>query len=370
MTVDNLATLFDPATCKKRGLCPVTQIRHQATPLESHSLYYEIHGISDDADVHTRVVFIMGLNSSSFAWSLQAEHFARLPGYQILLLDNRGVGHSGTPKGPYTTQGMAEDVVVLLDYLGQPWTQARALNIVGVSLGGMIAQGKYELRRYAIYLTPTNRAGFESPRENRVADAGCDHGRTSVNAATAILESIPSTDAWQAQSLWPSAYSEMRWLFLTRPRRLMFTADIEQKIPLIIEMVYPRSWLDERAEDDEQSRTNRELQVLLYRKRISTTAPQRFIGGISQMAAALTHRVSPDRLRRIHELIPYIHIATGDQDNLVAPTNSHHIKSCMPNAGFEQWEATGHALHVQRPKRFNAMLEKTFAEGRRKLDGN
>ena len=34
---------------------------------------------------------------------------------------------------------MAEDVICLLDTLG--WTGERELNIVGISLGGMIAQG-------------------------------------------------------------------------------------------------------------------------------------------------------------------------------------------------------------------------------------
>jgi pimeloyl-ACP methyl ester carboxylesterase len=34
---------------------------------------------------------------------------------------------------------MAEDVIVLLDFLG--WTEKRSLHLVGLSLGGMIAQG-------------------------------------------------------------------------------------------------------------------------------------------------------------------------------------------------------------------------------------
>jgi pimeloyl-ACP methyl ester carboxylesterase len=36
---------------------------------------------------------------------------------------------------------MAEDVIELLDHLG--WTRDRELNIVGISLGGMIAQGAF-----------------------------------------------------------------------------------------------------------------------------------------------------------------------------------------------------------------------------------
>lgn len=38
---------------------------------------------------------------------------------------------------------MAEDVICLLDYLG--WTGDRELTIVGISLGGMIAQGVQRL---------------------------------------------------------------------------------------------------------------------------------------------------------------------------------------------------------------------------------
>jgi pimeloyl-ACP methyl ester carboxylesterase len=38
-----------------------------------------------------------------------------------------------------STSGMAEDVIVLLDYIG--WTEQRSVHVVGVSLGGMIAQG-------------------------------------------------------------------------------------------------------------------------------------------------------------------------------------------------------------------------------------
>jgi pimeloyl-ACP methyl ester carboxylesterase len=119
-SLDDFPTAFDAATCVRRGLCPVTKLRPQGPQLfESHSLYYEQHGSGKH-----KIVFIMGLNSSSFSWSPQVHHFgasgfkrerekAHLPdvggddvdrngGYTILVFDNRGVGNSSTPRGPYT----------------------------------------------------------------------------------------------------------------------------------------------------------------------------------------------------------------------------------------------------------------------------
>jgi hypothetical protein len=47
---------FDPATRTRKGLCPVTVIRHQdQDPLQSHSLYFEQHGSGP-----IKVLFIMG----------------------------------------------------------------------------------------------------------------------------------------------------------------------------------------------------------------------------------------------------------------------------------------------------------------------
>src|SRR5206468_12644520 len=55
--------------------------------------------------------------------------------FRVVLVDNRGVGESDAPPGPYTVAGMAEDVVTVLDDAGIERT-----NLFGVSLGGYIAQ--------------------------------------------------------------------------------------------------------------------------------------------------------------------------------------------------------------------------------------
>ena len=112
----NLPTVFSTLTRLQRGLCPVSSLG------ESHSLYYEIHG-SPSADaahpgdvspkkMKNKMVFIMGLSSSCFSWGPQMRWFGagvpRAVGdgeeeeYTVLVFDNRGVGNSGCPRGPYT----------------------------------------------------------------------------------------------------------------------------------------------------------------------------------------------------------------------------------------------------------------------------
>lgn len=58
----DLPTIFDPVNLVRKGLCPVTKIRHSEGPLESHSLYYEQHGTGKE-----KIVFIMGYAHSAFA---------------------------------------------------------------------------------------------------------------------------------------------------------------------------------------------------------------------------------------------------------------------------------------------------------------
>jgi pimeloyl-ACP methyl ester carboxylesterase len=100
----------------------------------------------------------MGLGAFKTAWWRQTRHFGHTHAstYSCLIFDNRGMGKSAKPTTRYSTSEMALDVVDLLAALG--WTsssstsssstgkqqqqqqQQRDLNIIGVSMGGMIAQ--------------------------------------------------------------------------------------------------------------------------------------------------------------------------------------------------------------------------------------
>ncbi|KAF8632422.1 hypothetical protein AX17_004863 [Amanita inopinata Kibby_2008] len=329
--LDDFPTALDDKTCVRRGLCPVTKLRPQGPEIfESHSLYFEQHG----RGTKHKVLFIMGLNSSSFSWGPQVRHFgASVPAadgggddYTILVFDNRGVGNSGYPRGPYTTSGMAEDVIELLDYVG--WTAERELHVVGISLGGMIAQElAYRIPDRIISLT--------------------------------LAVTTPGGYPWNNLPPW----SGLRSL-----AKLTFTPEIEKKGPTVMPMIFPLRWLQEKAENDSAGRTNYQVQMEDFIRRAAITKPQQFMGHISQMAAGLTHHVSPDRLRTISGTIPKVTIVTGDNDNLVRPYNSMRLKESMPEAELVQWSDTGHAIHVQHAVTFNALIERTIREGKQRVD--
>lgn len=92
-------------------------------------LHYEAQGPRDA----TPVLLVHGLGADLRGWTLQRPRFARR--HRVLALDNRGVGRSDAPPGPYSLQQMADDAVAVLDAEG-----IDAAHIVGASMGGIITQ--------------------------------------------------------------------------------------------------------------------------------------------------------------------------------------------------------------------------------------
>jgi pimeloyl-ACP methyl ester carboxylesterase len=89
---------------------------------------YTVHGEG------TPVLLIMGLAADQHMWMLQLPAL-QAAGYQAITFDNRGVGGSSAPPGPYTMEQMAADALAVLDALA-----IDAAHIVGISMGGAIAQ--------------------------------------------------------------------------------------------------------------------------------------------------------------------------------------------------------------------------------------
>ena len=80
------------------------------------------------------VVLINGLADDVGTWERQVPALLSA-GYRVLRFDNRGIGKSDCPPGPYTTSEMAADTKALITRLG-----IGRFHLVGLSMGGMIAQ--------------------------------------------------------------------------------------------------------------------------------------------------------------------------------------------------------------------------------------
>ncbi len=79
------------------------------------------------------VLLIMGLGYPSYMWHRTRPVLAAH--YQTIAFDNRGVGRSDVPSGPYPIALMASDAAAVLDAAG-----IESAHLFGVSMGGMIAQ--------------------------------------------------------------------------------------------------------------------------------------------------------------------------------------------------------------------------------------
>jgi pimeloyl-ACP methyl ester carboxylesterase len=89
-------------------------------------LYYETHGRGEP------LVLVPSTAFGGDVWlSDQVPELAE--SLQVVVFDPRGVGRSSHPRGVYTIEQMAADVVALLDVLGLP-----AAHVLGHSMGGRI----------------------------------------------------------------------------------------------------------------------------------------------------------------------------------------------------------------------------------------
>jgi 3-oxoadipate enol-lactonase len=162
------------------------------TTCEGVQLYWEEHGLGPP------VLLIMGLSFTHQMW------YRVLPTLtsrcRVILFDNRGVGLSGVPRGPYTMHQMAKDAIAVMDAAG-----IASAHVIGASMGGMIAQElalRYPARVRSLLLACTSHGGllarwprFERPVKLRWKD---DERRERQLALAHLLYS-PTTPAEKIQ---------------------------------------------------------------------------------------------------------------------------------------------------------------------------
>jgi 3-oxoadipate enol-lactonase len=100
-----------------------------AEAVDGTRVHYDVFGPRDGEPL----LLIQGLGADSRGWIRQRRAFAAR--YRCIALDNRGVGRSDKPEGPYDLEMMAADALAVLDAAG-----VADAHVVGVSMGGVLAQ--------------------------------------------------------------------------------------------------------------------------------------------------------------------------------------------------------------------------------------
>jgi len=119
-------------------------------------IYWESHGEGDP------VLLIMGLSFTLDMWHRVLPALSAK--YRAIVFDNRGVGRSDAPRGPYKISRMAKDALAVLNAAG-----VDRAHIMGASMGGMIAQElalRFPQRCRSLLLGCTTCGGLGAKRPN------------------------------------------------------------------------------------------------------------------------------------------------------------------------------------------------------------
>ena len=92
-------------------------------------LYYQVDGTGPGT-----LILVNGVGDPLEGWANQLDEFLAA-GLRVVSFDNRGVGRSSAPPGPYTSAQMAADLHAVVTAAGLD-----AFHLAGVSMGGVIAQ--------------------------------------------------------------------------------------------------------------------------------------------------------------------------------------------------------------------------------------
>jgi 3-oxoadipate enol-lactonase len=152
--------------------------------------FVENHGTKiywDEQGAGPPVLLIMGLGYPSALWYRTRPMLARQ--YRTLAFDNRGVGLSDVPPGPYSIATMASDAAAVLDAAG-----VDCAHVFGISMGGMIAQEftlQYPAKTRSLILGCTAAGGPSAVRaESNVTEILVARGMTLEQSRVAILPYI------------------------------------------------------------------------------------------------------------------------------------------------------------------------------------
>jgi 3-oxoadipate enol-lactonase len=233
------------------------------------------------------LVLIQGVGVGRWGWEPVADRLARR--FQVITIDNRGIGASDAPPGHYSTRVMADDVLAVLDHAG-----IQQASLVGTSLGGMVAQ---EL------------ALAHPERVDRLG----------------LVATIPGGPRSRPMPL-PTTYLFASAPFMTSQARLREFAATTLGPPTL--------------------RRRPGLARRLAARKLAH--PQSESAWRAQTAAGVLFNPL-GRQRRITQ--PTL-VIQGTADQVVDQGNADVLADLLPNARVELFEGAGHLLYWEQPKRF------------------
>jgi pimeloyl-ACP methyl ester carboxylesterase len=252
-----------------------------------------VNGINIDYNVAgdgEPLVLIMGLGGSRRSWIFQKRAFRKY--FQVITFDNRGVGGSDKPDGPYSMAIMAGDTVGLMDYLG-----IEKAHIIGVSMGGMVAQ--------EIAIT-------DPERINKL-----------VLCCTFAYEPEGHTPEYYKGLGVENAYSRDALQRVSAGRIMANDFSLAINDRLMRTVIAPLSKVFARVLPDTGIR--------------------------EQFKAILNH----DTLDRLHSIQAPTLVITGDKDRIIRPDSSDVLAGRILGAKLVKVEGGSHAFFVSKCARFN-----------------
>lgn len=90
-------------------------------------IYYQVRGAGEP------LVLLMGFGADGNTWEKHLREYEKH--FKCILIDNRGVGSSDQPIGPYSSAMMADDTTAVMLHAG-----VNRARVAGISMGGTIAQ--------------------------------------------------------------------------------------------------------------------------------------------------------------------------------------------------------------------------------------
>lgn len=246
------------------------------------------------------VLLLMGLGGRALDWGSDFPS-ALARDYRVVRVDNRGVGASPKVGGGYQLSDLARDAVAVLDAVG-----AAEAHVIGVSMGGMIAQ----------------LLALEHPsRVDRLVLLSTNFGGPDLEP--------PHSDAL-------ALFDPMTFLERGRDPVEMF-----------------RRTLDVISAPGFVERNPKALSDLLDNVRRQPTRPGAFM---AQLQAILTS----DRSERVREIRKPTLVIHGGSDRLIPPSNGRALSERIPGSRFSLIEDCGHMPMWEKPEELTRLVRGFF----------